>query len=287
MNPANGRITGSLKKKGEFVVWLKASNAKGTAEKKLRIVVGDRIALTPPMGWNNWNCWADSVDQEKVMRSARALVSSGLIQHGWSHVNIDDTWQGIRRGDHDAIQPNEKFSDMKRLWAEIHALGLKAGIYSTPWVTSYARHSGGSSDRTDGAWTKDLASEKHWRLGKHSFAANDARQWAEWGFDYLKYDWNPNDIPHVREMSRALRETGRDMVFSLSNSGPFADVAQLAELANCWRTTGDIWDYWDKTDNAWRYGVSELGFSQDRWAPYAGPGHWNDPDILEIGRAHV
>ena len=283
VNPATGRITGSLKTRGEHSVLLKARNAKGTAEKKLRIVVGDRIALTPPMGWNSWNCWADSVDQEKVMRSARALVSSGLINHGWSYVNIDDTWQGVRGGDHHAIQPNEKFSDMKRLCAEIHALGLKAGIYSTPWVTSYAKHIGGSSDRPDGAWTKDLASEKHWRLGKHSFAENDARQWAEWGFDYLKYDWNPNDIPHVREMSRALRKTGRDVVFSLSNSGPFADAAQLAELANCWRTTGDIWDYWDKTDNDWRYGVSELGFSQDRWAPYAGPGHWNDPDMLVVG----
>ena len=284
LDPATGQIRGALKARGEYAVILKAKNVKGTAEKKFRIVVGDKIALTPPLGWNSWNCWADSVDQEKVMRSARALVSSGLIQHGWTYVNIDDTWQGARGGPYQAIQGNEKFPDLHRLCDDIHALGLKAGIYSTPWVTSYAKFIGGSSDRPDGVWSKELASDKQWRLGKYSFAAHDARQWADWGFDYLKYDWNPNDLPHVREMSRALKKTRRDIVFSLSNSAPFADAAALAELANCWRTTGDIWDYWDQSDHDWRYSVSELGFAQDRWAGQAGPGHWNDPDMLVVGR---
>ena len=284
LNPTSGQITGSLNKKGDHRVMLKAKNSLGSTEKNFRIIVGDRIALTPPMGWNSWNCWASAVDQEKVMRSARALVTSGLINHGWTYVNIDDTWQGERDGKSRAIQGNKKFPDMKSLCADIHALGLKAGIYSTPWITSYAEHIGGSSDSPDGAWTNELANKEHWRDGKYSFASNDARQWAAWGFDYLKYDWNPNDLTHVKEMSVALKKTGRDIIYSLSNSAPFADAAQLSELANCWRTTGDIWDYWDKTDNDWRYGVSELGFSQDRWAPYAGPGHWNDPDMLVVGR---
>jgi alpha-galactosidase len=132
-------------------------------------------------------------------------------------------------------------------------------------------------------WTKDMADDTHWRNGKYSFAGNDACQWAAWGFDYLKYDWNPFDVPHVSEMSVALRATGRDIVFSLSNSAPFQEAADWSRWANSWRTTGDIWDQWQQSDHDWRYGVSEIGFSQDRWAPYAGPGHWNDPDMLVVG----
>ena len=285
VDPATGRITGTLSAKGEHAVTLKAKNAKGGAAKMFRIVVGDRIVLTPPMGWNSWNCWAHAVDQEKVLRSARAVVASGLINHGWSYVNIDDTWQGTRGGKYQAIQGNEKFPDMKKLCDEIHAMGLKVGIYSTPWITTYAKYAGGSSDSPDGAWTKEMATDKYWRLGKHSFAEQDARQWAEWGIDYLKYDWMPNDVPSVRAMSQALRKTGRDIVFSMSNRAPFANAAELAELSECWRTTGDIYDRWgrDGQNREWMDCVSEIGFSQEAWAPYAGPGHWNDPDMLVVG----
>ena len=283
VDSATGRISGQLREKGEYRVLLRATNAKGATQRPFRIVVGDQIALTPPMGWNSWNCWARAVDQDKILRSARAIVATGLINHGWTYVNIDDTWQGRRGGPWNAIQPNEKFPDMKSLCEQIHSMGLKAGIYSTPWVTSYALQVGGSSDDPSGAWLPELASEKHWRHGKYSFAAADARQWAQWGFDYLKYDWNPNDLPHAEEMSKSVQNCGRDIIFSLSNSAPIAQAADWARLANCWRTTGDIWDYWDKSDAEWRYGISEIGFSQDRWAGYAGPGHWNDPDMLVVG----
>ena len=284
LDAVTGRMTGVLRQPGEFKVVLKVQNTVGQSGKPFRIVVGDKIALTPPMGWNSWNCWAEAVDQDKVLRSARAMVSSGLIHHGWTYINIDDTWQGQRGGPWNAIQPNAKFPTMKTLCDQVHALGLKPGIYSTPWITSYAKYVGGSSDDPQGSWTKALANDKHWRHGKHSFAAADARQWADWGFDYLKYDWNPNDLEHVAEISRALRSSGRDIVYSLSNSAPFAQAADWARLANCWRTTGDIWDYWAHSDKDWRYAVSEIGFTQERWAPFAGPGHWNDPDMLVVGR---
>jgi alpha-galactosidase len=114
-----------------------------------------------------------------------------------------------------------------------------------------------------------------WEFGRHSFAVNDAKQWAAWGFDYLKYDWNPNDVPHVKEMADALRASGRDIVLSLSNSAPFESITGLSSLAQAWRTTGDIRDTWES--------MSRIGFSQDRWRPYARPGHWNDPDMLVIG----
>jgi len=284
LDPQSGRITGQLKHKGTYAVVLRATNALGVAEKPFRIQAGDAIALTPPMGWNSWNCWAAAVDQEKVLRSARALVASGLINHGWTYVNIDDTWQGQRGGPYNAIQPNEKFPDMKSLCTQIHDLGLKAGIYSTPWITSYAKYIGGGSDDPAGAWSKALASTKYWRLGNYYFAKNDAEQYADWGFDYLKFDWNPNDVPHTAEMSRALRKTNRDIVFSLSNTAPIGHAADWARLANCWRTTSDIYDGWEQNNRAgYNYGVSEIGFAQDQWVPFAGPGHWNDPDMLVVG----
>ena len=158
VDSASGRITGSLKVMGEYPVVLFAKNSFGTNAKNFRIIVGEKIALTPAMGWNSWNCWADSVDQEKVLRSARAMVSSGLINHGWTYINIDDTWQGNRTGRDHAIQGNEKFPDMAKLCDEIHQMGLKPGIYSTPWITSYGKHIGGSSDNVDGSWTQAQAS---------------------------------------------------------------------------------------------------------------------------------
>jgi alpha-galactosidase len=286
LDAGSGQITGKLRQKGAYQIVLHATNDKGTAGKKFRIVVGDKIVLTPPMGWNSWNCWAGSVDQEKVLRSARAMVSSGLVNHGWTYINIDDTWQGKRGGRYNAIQPNEKFQDMKSLCDQIHRLGLKAGVYSTPWITSYASYLGGSSDDSSGAWSKENTSEKDQRLGKYYFADNDARQWADWGFDYLKFDWFPNDVPHTAEMFKALRRTKRDIVFSLSNKAPFGQAADWAKWANCWRTTGDIWDGWSENPmpgHEFNHGVSEIAFSQDRWASYAGPGHWNDPDMLVVG----
>ncbi len=281
---ASGQINGSLKKKGEYQVVLRAKNSLGVDEKKFRIVVGESISLTPPMGWNDWNCWGGSVDQEKILRSARAMVASGLSQHGWTYINIDDTWQGKRTGKDHALQANEKFPDLKSLCAELHALGLKAGIYSTPWITSYAKFPGGASAQPDGAWSKALANATNHVLGKYSFAEADAKQFADYGFDYLKYDWYPNDVPHTAEMSKALRVSGRDILFSLSNTAPFEHAKDWAQWANCWRTTGDIRDSWASAPKSWANSVSEIAFSQDRWAPFAGPGHWNDLDMLVVGQ---
>jgi alpha-galactosidase len=283
LDPTSGRITGSLVKPGEYKVVLHAKNAKGMDEKKFRIVVGENIALTPPMGWNSWNSWAWVVDQEKVLRSARALVKSGLINHGWTYINVDDTWQGKRTGKKLALQPNERFPKMKEMYDKIHALGLKTGIYSSPWITTFAGYPGGSSDDSLGSWTRLENYEPNKRIGKYSFTEADAAQFGKWGVDYLKYDWAPNDVEHTKEMADALRKTGRDIIFSLSCGAPFEQVADWARLANCWRTTGDIGDAWGQPTESWKHGISELAFCQDRWAPFGGPGHWNDPDMLEVG----
>lgn len=280
-----GLITGSIAKAGEFTVTLRAKNALGSDKKKFKIAVGEEVALTPPLGWNSWNCWGVMVDAEKVRQSARAMMNSGLINHGWTYINIDDAWQTNRSGPFSGIQGNEKFPDMKKLCDDVHGLGLKIGIYSTPWATSYAGFIGGSSDETSGVWSKGGGR----KTGKISFAENDARQWAAWGIDYLKYDWNPkNSAPpesaedfhqKVTTMGKALRNSGRDILYSYSNSMPFEWVKAQAQWFNCWRTTGDVQDTW--------WSITGIGFSQNRWAPFSGPGHWNDPDMLVVGYVDV
>jgi alpha-galactosidase len=295
LDAATGQITGRLTQAGEYSVTLRATNALGQGQKKFRIVAGDKIALTPPMGWSSWNCWGDAVSQEKVLSSARALSEKGLREHGWTYINIDDGWQGPRGGKFNAIQPNKKFPDMKKLGDDIHGLGLKFGIYSGPWRGTYAGYLGSSSDNADGTydWVKSGDVNEfyklnkdpnapgakpnwvNWTFGKYSFAKQDARQWAEWNIDYVKYDWFPNDVPHVKEMSDALRQPGRDVVYSLSNTAIYDNAADYVRLANLWRTTGDINDSWNS--------VNRIGFLQDRWAAHTGPGHWGDADMLVVG----
>jgi len=288
-----GRVTGRLAARGTHPVTLRAKNARGEAEAKLRIEVGEKIALTPPMGWNSWNCWGVSVDQEKVLASAHAMIAKGLLEHGWSYINIDDTWQGARTAPNRALLANEKFPDMKRLCDDVHAMGLRVGIYSTPWDTSYAGYAGGSSDEPEGGWSKDMiddpSGKKRRHLGKNSFAEADARQWAAWGMDYLKYDWNPRQSSPTEDealfhddvgaMARALRTSGRDMIYSYSNSFPFEWIARNADQLNAWRTTGDIHDSWGSLRGIW--------FQQEKWRPFAGPSHWNDPDMLVVGPVDV
>ena len=275
LDSTSGRISGRLAKSGTSSVMLRAANALGAVERPLRIVVGEMLALSPPMGWSSWNCWGRNVDQEKVLGAARALVSSGLIEHGFSFVNIDDAWQAKRGGPFNALQGNEKFPDMKKLCDEIHRLGLKTGIYSTPWVTSYAGFPGGSSDNAEGEWVKTKGRSS---IGKYSLMANDARQWAAWGFDYLKCDWHPPKPIEAKAVADALRKCGRDIVFSLSCDAPFEFAPEYAGVVNSFRTTTDIVDTWQS--------LSGIAFSQDRWAPFGGPGHWLDPDMMEVGQVN-
>ncbi len=292
---ATGRIEGVVKEPGSFQVEIKVTNQHGEAAASLRLEVGNRHTLTPPMGWNSWNCWSGSVSEDKVYQAAEAMVNCGLNEHGWTYVNIDDGWQGKRGGDLNSIQPNEKFPDMKSLATKIHDLGLRFGIYSTPWRGTYEGHIGSYCDEEDGTydWVKkgdcnefyrispkdgeewDRKRRTNYTFGRHSFVQRDVSQWMTWGVDYLKYDWKPNDVEHTREIAEILEAADRDVVLSLSNKAPFWDAPHWSRLANCWRTTADIEDTWQS--------VKEIGFNQDRWSSYTGPGHWSDPDMLVIG----
>jgi alpha-galactosidase len=210
------------------------------------------------------------------------MVFSGLAARGYSYINIDAGWQGLRGGEFNAIQGNKGFPDMGALCAYVHEKGLRIGIYSTPWVKSYCLKgegfTGGSSgEMADGVQSPYVSHMKEKKyIGKITYESEDSAQWADWGFDYLKYDWIINDVPSASRMRAALDKVNRDIILSLSNNAPFQNAADWAALANCWRITGDITDTWES--------LCRNGFGQDKWAPFAGPGHWNDPDMLVLGR---
>jgi alpha-galactosidase len=294
LEETTGRITGSITEMAfqEYNVIFRAQNSKGTAQKGFKIKVGDQICLTPPLGWNSWNCWGHQVNQENVLASARAMVDKGLAQYGWTYINIDDTWQGERGGVHNAIQSHpEKFPDMKNLCDDVHDLGLKIGLYSTPWITSYAGFVGESSDSPDGAWNrKDFygdnwhARGRNFRYGKYSFETNDAGQWAEWGIDYLKYDWAPNDRVNTTAMADALEGSGRDIIYSLSNSARLEEADVFVKKVNCWRTTGDLKDRWNtEGPNLNLCQVWEMHRAWLTAGTRGGPGHFPDADMLVVG----
>jgi len=277
-----GRITGVVETPGTYHVLLRAENALGRAERNFRIVVGERIALTPPMGANTWNCWGPHIDEHIIRSYADAFVKTGLVNHGWTYINLDDGWAGDRGGKFNGLRGNEKFPDMKGLVDYVHSLGLKLGVYSTPFQMTYEGTTGGSSDDPSGKRDPTLKSPQGRGIGKYVFAYNDAQQWAEWGVDYLKYDWWIADTEHAQQMGDALRASHRDIVYSICNGAGFQwtgvdrHADRLSRIANLWRTGNDITDTWES--------VVESGFdSQDQWAHLAGPGHWNDPDMLVVG----
>jgi alpha-galactosidase len=265
LDAETGIITGSLKEAGSTVVALEATNARGSAKRDLTIVGGlHKLALTPPMGWNSWNCWAGAVSDAKVRAAADAMTASGLAAHGFQFVNIDDCWEGGRNAKGE-IQTNQKFPSMKALADYVHSKGLKLGIYSSPGPKTCAGFE---------------ASYKH--------EAQDAASYARWGVDYLKYDWcsygeierSPDRAGLMKPyqvMRKGLDECSRDIAFSLCQYG-MGDVWEWGAKVggNCWRTTGDITDNWGS--------MSGIGFSQNGHEKYAGPGHWNDPDMLVVGK---
>jgi hypothetical protein len=221
------------------------------------------------MGWNSWNCWGLSVDENKVLASAKVYKERGLMNHGWTFINIDDGWEIYKdrepkRDEQGNIITNEKFKNMKALGDSIHALGLKFGIYSSP------------GPLTCGGYTASFQHE-----------LNDAKSFASWGIDYLKYDWCSYE-KIAKDSSRAelmkpyfimrdaLDQVDRDIVYSLCQYG-MGKVWEWGEKVggNLWRTTDDITDIWESMKN--------IGFSQIENAKYAGPGHWNDPDMLVVG----
>jgi len=226
----------------------------------LHDVPDNGLARTPPMGWNSWNKFAGKVDDAIVRSMADAMVDSGMKEAGYTYINIDDTWEASRDAEGN-ITTNQKFPDMKALADYAHSKGLKMGIYSSPGPKTCAGYE-----------------------GSYGHEEQDAKTYAAWGFDYLKYDWcsaariykDEEMRPVYQKMGDALLSSGRPIVFSLCQYGR-AEVWQWGPKVggNLWRTTDDIRDRWNSMES--------IGFSQFGIAPYVQAGHWNDPDMLEVG----
>ncbi|MDP2338591.1 MAG: putative Ig domain-containing protein [Bacteroidota bacterium] len=293
LDPATGIITGTVPAKGEYEVIIQASNSKGKDKRNFRIVAGDKLALTPPMGWNHWYAHYDRITDKMMREAADVMISSGMADVGYQYVNIDGCWTntqnnlltkdplhfGPRRDEQGNIVPNRHFPDMKGLTDYIHSKGLKAGIYSSPGPLDCMGFTG---------------SYKH--------EAQDARQFATWGFDFLKYDWcsydhianggtaDDKEIPlwnkktskpdklkyPYQVMGDLLKKQNRDMVFNICQYG-----------------MGDVWKWGGEVGgNSWRT-ADDLGFELDRifdvalknseHRVYSKPGEWNDPDYIQIG----
>jgi alpha-galactosidase len=233
------------------------------------------VAQTPPMGWNSWNYFAGKVDDKGVRAAADQIVSTGMKDAGYIYVNIDDTWEG-KRDETGLLHTNDKFPDMKALADYVHSKGLKIGIYSGPGPKTCAGYEG------------SLGHEEQ-----------DAKMYADWGIDYLKYDLcsfreavmaqqSPDDkaaqmrlmIAAYEKMGKALKATGRPIVYSLCQYGWDAVWEWAPALGgNLWRTTGDIQPRWQS--------IYAILSQQEGLESYAGPGHWNDPDMLEVGNGKL
>ena len=262
-------------------IWRGGNPIKGTAKRvneaevvppdslplpEIQDVPSNGLALTPPMGWNSWNHFGISIHDSIIRGIADAMVSSGLAKAGYEYIVIDDGWEG-GRDENGNIIPNSNFPDMKELADYVHSRGLKLGIYSSPGPKTCGGYEGSYGDEDQ-----------------------DAMTFASWGIDYLKYDWcgamriygySKENMQRVyQKMGIALLETKRPIVYSICQYGA-ENVWEWGSDAggNLWRTTGDINDSWEQ--------ISQIGFSQNEMAPFARPGHWNDPDMLEVGNGDL
>ncbi|MBQ6338537.1 MAG: NPCBM/NEW2 domain-containing protein [Kiritimatiellae bacterium] len=292
---------------GNYDIEVTAANAKGTATRVIRLAVGDTIALTPPMGWNSWNTLCYRLTAEKAKAAAKAMDDSGLADHGWAYVNLDDWWEmnnsgcprvEMRKNDfggredvvgpaRDAagkIIPNRSFPDMKDLTDYIHSLGLKAGLYSSPGPLTCGK--------CEGSYGHEL---------------QDAESWAEWGFDYIKYDWcsygdifkkevgrgcwekGAFDDPSLREafikpyrlMGECLKKQKRDILYSFCQYGmAHTEEWGAAVGGQCWRSWEDLKDSW-----AWMELAIEGRIDGEYWK-WNKPGWWADPDMMIVGQQY-
>jgi alpha-galactosidase len=282
LDPVTGRISGSIDRRGEYRVNLKASNGRGTAATPFRIVCGDTLALTPHMGWNSWYVWENHVT-DKIMRDAAdAMVSNGMINHGYMYVNIDDCWavkpetkdttlMGEPRDSEGKVNSNSRFPDMRGLTDYIHSKGLKAGIYTSPGPLTCAGHIG--------AWNHE---------------AQEVQRFAEWGFDFLKYDWcsysgvaKDKSLPELQKpyrlISDLLKRQKRDIVLNLCQYG-MGKVWEWGRQVggNSWRTAGDLGGTFEGIATALFRDGFEV-YADNELHRYGGPGAWNDPDYLLLG----
>ena len=290
LNPETGIISGTTPPAGTYRITLRATNGQGESTRLFRLVAGDTLALTPPMGWNHWYVHYDRITDKLMREAADVMIRSGMADVGYNYVNIDDCWMnapknkdplrvGPLRDDQGEILPNKHFPDMKGLADYIHSKGLKAGLYTSP------------GPLTCGGFAGSFGHEEQ-----------DAKTFAKWGYDFVKYDWcsysqiakngSPSDpnIPHwgdkaptleayqypYRLMGKLLKQQPRDMIYNLCQYG-MGDVWEWGAKVDgqSWRTSGDLGFELNR--------ITDVAINNARYRAWNRPGAWNDPDYLQIG----
>lgn len=282
LDAATGIISGSAPERGEYKVTLRAKNQQGDASRAFRIVSGDKLALTPPMGWNHWYAHYNDISDKLMREAADVMVARGMADVGYQYVNIDDCWMnapahkdplrvGPLRDAAGNMIPNKHFPDMKGLADYIHSKGLKAGLYTSPGPLTCAKFA-----------------------GTYEHEAQDAKQYADWGYDFLKYDWcsygrvanikkgdkSPAALEAYKKpyrlMGGLLKRQNRDIVYNLCQYG-MGDVWEWgAEVdGHCWRTAGDLGFELNR--------IFEVALKNAEHRAWSKPGEWNDPDYIQIG----
>ena len=279
---SGGIVSGKIAKEGDYLVTLVAENSLGRDEQKLTLeIYKDKVLLTPLMGFTSWNAFGFPVTQAQMEFAADKISSLGISEYGYSYINIDSGWQGVYGGEYDAIMPNEKFPDMKGFCDRMHALGFKCGIYSTPMLNAFgcsikARPlpPGCTCGEPD-----DRFSDERGGIGKIRKEKNNALQWAEWGFDYLKYDWRPADPYNAELMRKELIATDRDFGFCVTV-----------------KARPEYHTYWEKYCNSYRCNVDSLGTWENfleiynsyfDFIDFVNKGHYFDLDMLDLGQCGV
>jgi len=280
LNADTGIITGTVPARGNYAIVFHATNARGQAERPFKLVAGDTLALTPPMGYNHWYTHFNRITQKLMEEAADVVVASGMADAGYQYINVDDCWMNaaslstyqtdpkrvnVCRDAQGNILPNVHFPDMKGMADYIHAKGLKAGIYTSPGPVTCAGFT-----------------------GAYQHEEQDARQFAAWGYDFVKYDWcsyghvagKKPDLAAIQKpyrlMGDLLKQQPRDIVFNLCQYGMGAVWKWGAEVGgHSWRTAGDLGF---ELHNIFGIALENIAHRE-----YNRPGQWNDPDYLQIG----
>lgn len=330
LDPVSGWLSGRAPREaGDILLRVEARNAQGADVRTFTLRVGDTVLLTPPMGWNSWYAHSEGVSALAIREMAEAMERKGLADHGWAYINIDDCWQGERDPETRVIRPNEKFGDMKQLADDVRARGFKLGLYTTPWISTYAGCIGGTAPNAAADYSADYLPEpqrahRNQFFGRHPipglrglaqvgpfwFLDRDIAQFAEWGIDFIKFDWHeatlvakdkaqlPGDcrafvfgekgyVPDgktpvgkrdetgvSRRIHKEVRAVDRDIAISFSpGHGPDEDVF-VPECCNLWRLTPDITAEWKRLT---------APFAMEERLALTRPGAFGDLDMLQIG----
>ena len=274
----DGILSGMISEEGNCEILIGAQNQLGSDTKKLTLEIKkDTVLLSPLLGFTSWNAFAFAVTQEDMEKTARLMIDLGISEYGYSYINVDSGWQGKYGGKFDAIMPNEKFPDMKGMCDRLHGMGFKCGIYSTPMLNAFGcsiNHVPLPPGCTQGEPDDRFADERG-GIGVIRKEKNNALQWAEWGFDYLKYDWRPSDPYNAELMRKELVETDRDFGFCVTVRARPEYHTYWKKYCNSYRCNGDSIGNW-KT-------LMEIYRTYFDFIDYINKGHYFDLDMLETG----